>query len=120
MQDGELLLVDAAGFYKYMTVDITRTYPINGTLQPSAERDIYNLVLQAQEEAMKVAKAGKRLADMHAEDGRRHQAGTAQARADHRCQRRSVSGPGTRTASTHWIGMDVHDVGDDRARSCRA
>ena len=30
MKDGELLLVDAAAFYHYMTVDITRTYPVNG------------------------------------------------------------------------------------------
>src|SRR5206468_7657958 len=64
MEDGELLLVDAAANYKYLTVDITRTYPVNGKFT-EAQKDIFNIVLRAQEEAMKVAKAGARLRDIH-------------------------------------------------------
>src|SRR5262249_19310509 len=55
MRAGELLLVDAGASYQYMAADITRTYPVNGTFS-SAQRDLYNVVLQAQEEGMKVAK----------------------------------------------------------------
>src|SRR5262245_33274715 len=64
MQSGELLLVDAACNYGYMAADITRTYPVSGTFSP-LHKDIYNLVLQAQDEAMKIAKPGVSLLDLH-------------------------------------------------------
>ena len=48
MQAGDLLLVDAACNYGYMSGDITRTYPVSGTFSP-AQKDIYQLVLQAQD-----------------------------------------------------------------------
>ena len=54
MQAGELLLVDAACNYGYMSGDITRTYPVSGTFSP-AQKDIYEVVLQAQTEAIKAA-----------------------------------------------------------------
>jgi Xaa-Pro aminopeptidase len=57
MQSGDLLLVDAACNYEYLTGDITRTYPVDGTFSP-AQKDIYEIVLAAQEEAMKVARPG--------------------------------------------------------------
>ena len=57
MQDGDLLLVDAAANYQGLTGDITRTYPVNGTFTP-AQRDIYELVLAAQEAGIAAAQAG--------------------------------------------------------------
>jgi Xaa-Pro aminopeptidase len=112
MKDGDLLLVDAAGFYKYMTVDITRTYPVNGRFS-EAQKDIYNLVLQAQEEAMKVAKAGNRMSDINARAAEVVKQGLLRlglitdASGD---QYRAwyTHGP------THWIGIDVHDAGDSQ------
>jgi len=112
MQDGELLLVDAAAFYKYMTVDITRTYPVNGRFT-RAQRDIYDLVLQAQEEGMHAAKAGNRLADIHQR--------TVEIIKEGLLKLGLITDPTgdqyrlwyTHSA-THWIGMDVHDVGDSR------
>jgi Xaa-Pro aminopeptidase len=112
MKDGELLLVDAAGFYKYMTVDITRTYPVNGRFTRE-QRDIYDLVLQAQNEGIKAAKVGNRLSDVH------------QTTVDVIKQGLLKLGLITDTAgdqyrmwythnANHWIGMDVHDVGDSR------
>ena len=64
MQAGELLLVDAAANYGYQASDITRTYPVSGTFTP-AQRDIYELVLHAQEEAIKAARPGATLATIH-------------------------------------------------------
>ena len=64
MQAGELLLVDAAANYDYMSGDITRTYPINGTFSQT-QKDIYAIVLQAQDEAIKVARAGTPLTQVH-------------------------------------------------------
>ena len=64
MQAGELLLVDAACAYEYMAGDITRTYPVSGKFT-ALQKDIYAIVLQAQEEAMKVARAGTPLTEVH-------------------------------------------------------
>ncbi|HEX5069714.1 MAG TPA: Xaa-Pro aminopeptidase [Vicinamibacterales bacterium] len=57
MQNGDLLLVDAAGNYQGLTGDITRTYPVNGKFTP-AQRDIYELVLRAQDAGIAAAKPG--------------------------------------------------------------
>src|SRR5262249_25708777 len=57
MKDGDLLLVDAAANYDYLTTDVTRTYPINGKFT-QAQKDIYEIVLRAQDEAIKVAVKG--------------------------------------------------------------
>jgi Xaa-Pro aminopeptidase len=57
MQDGDLLLVDAAANFQGLTGDITRTYPVNGRFT-SAQREIYELVLRAQEAGIAAAKMG--------------------------------------------------------------
>jgi Xaa-Pro aminopeptidase len=49
--------VDAAANYKGQTGDITRTYPASGRFTP-AQREIYGLVLAAQDAAMKAARIG--------------------------------------------------------------
>ena len=54
MKEGDLLLVDAAANYKGQTGDITRTYPASGRFTPQ-QREIYELVLAAQDAAMKAA-----------------------------------------------------------------
>jgi Xaa-Pro aminopeptidase len=57
MKDGDLLLVDAAGNFQGLTGDITRTYPVNGRFTP-AQREIYELVLRAQDAGIAAAKLG--------------------------------------------------------------
>ena len=57
MQDGDLLLVDAAANFQGLTGDITRTYPVNGKFTKE-QREIYELVLQAQEAGIAAAKPG--------------------------------------------------------------
>jgi Xaa-Pro aminopeptidase len=110
MQDGDLLLVDAAANYEGYTIDITRTYPVNGAFS-DAQKDLYRLVLAAQEAGMAAARVGARTADIE------------QAAADVVKQGllslgliTDATGEQFRTWYTHgichWIGMDVHDVGD--------
>src|SRR5690349_1367041 len=112
MHDGELLLVDAAAFYKYITVDITRTYPVNGRFT-RAQRDIYDLVLQAQEAGMAAARAGNRLADVHQRTVEVIKQGLLKLGLI-----TDATGDQYRIwythSATHWIGIDVHDVGDNR------
>jgi Xaa-Pro aminopeptidase len=58
MQDGDILLVDAACEYSMFAAEITRTVPVNGRFTPR-QREIYNVVLGAQQAAVDAFVAGK-------------------------------------------------------------
>lgn len=110
MQAGELLLVDAAANYEYMSGDITRTYPVSGTFSP-AQKEIYALVLQAQEEGMKIARPGATIMDIHRKTVEVIKAGLLRLGLI-----TDTAGDQYRMWYTHgachFIGIDVHDVGD--------
>ena len=110
MQAGELLLVDAAANYEYMSGDITRTYPISGTFTQN-QKDIYAIVLQAQDEAMKVARAGTPLSQVHDKTVEVIKAGLLKLGLI-----TDASGDQYRMwythGANHYIGIDVHDVGE--------
>jgi Xaa-Pro aminopeptidase len=110
MEAGELLLVDAACNYDYMSADITRTYPISGTFSAS-QTDLYTIVLQAQEEAMKVAKPGASLVEIHRKTVEVVKAGLLRLGliTDPNGNQYRMWYP---HGATHYIGIDVHDVGD--------
>jgi Xaa-Pro aminopeptidase len=57
LQDGDLLLIDAGAEYKGYASDITRTFPINGKFS-EAQREIYDLVLKAQEACVEMVRPG--------------------------------------------------------------
>jgi Xaa-Pro aminopeptidase len=57
MRDGELLLIDAATSYDHYSADVTRTLPVNGRFSP-AQRDIYQIVLEAQDAFVRQIKPG--------------------------------------------------------------
>jgi Xaa-Pro aminopeptidase len=59
MRDGELLLIDAATSFDHYAADITRTLPVNGTFTP-AQRELYQLVRDAQEAYVRPMKDGAR------------------------------------------------------------
>ena len=111
MEAGDLLLVDAAASYGYLTGDITRTYPVSGSYTP-AQKDLYRIVLEAQDEGMKVAKAGAKLTDIHARTVEVIKAGLLKLGLI-----TDASGDQFRTwythGASHYIGMDVHDVGSN-------
>ena len=89
MEDGDLLLVDAAANYQGLTGDITRTYPVNGKFT-AAQREIYGIVLAAQEAGIAAARAGNGTVDIEKAARGCRQAGAAEAGADHRHGGRSV------------------------------
>jgi Xaa-Pro aminopeptidase len=109
LASGDLLLVDAAANYQYMTGDITRTYPVSGRFTPE-QKQIYELVLEAQQEGIKVARAGARLTDIHRRTVEVIRLGLL---------RLGLIGDAGGDQYRHWythgachyIGMDVHDVG---------
>jgi Xaa-Pro aminopeptidase len=112
MDAGDLVLVDAAANYQYYTVDITRTYPVSGKFS-EAQKDIYRIVLAAQDAARKVAKAGALVYDVHQATVEVIKAGLLQLGLI-----TDAEGDQYRTwythGSVHYLGMDVHDVGDSR------
>lgn len=110
MQAGELLLVDAACNFSYMAADITRTYPVSGTFSP-LHKDIYRIVLQAQDEAMAAAQPGASLQDVHNKTVEVIKAGLLKLGliTDTTGDQYRMWYPHD---ATHFLGIDVHDVGD--------
>jgi Xaa-Pro aminopeptidase len=112
MVEGDLLLVDAGPNYEYLAGDITRTYPVGGRYS-RLQKDIYSIVLEARDAGVKAAVPGARLTDIHArvvdmiKDGLYHLGLITDKSGD---QYRAWYTHG----SCHFIGIDVHDVGDDK------
>jgi len=109
MESGDVLLVDAAANYQGYTGDITRTYPVNGTFSRE-QREIYAIVLAAQEAGMTAAKAGNRVADVQAACDQVLRAGLVKLGLVIEPTGQQFKIWSTHGVS-HWIGMDVHDVG---------
>ena len=108
--DGELIVIDVGAEFDYYSADITRTVPANGKFSP-AQADIYRLVLQAQEAGMTMLLPGKTISDVHRRVVETLRTGLLRlglitdAEGD---QYRAFFMHWT----SHWLGMDVHDVGD--------
>ncbi|MFH1574773.1 MAG: aminopeptidase P family protein [Acidobacteriota bacterium] len=112
MEAGDLLLVDAACNYEYLTGDITRTYPASGTFT-EPQKDLYRIVLRAYDEGRKFAGAGVSLADIHKRIGEVMRQGLLEIGLV-----TDPSGDQYRLwmthGTTHYVGMDVHDVGSNQ------
>jgi Xaa-Pro aminopeptidase len=114
MHTGELLLIDAGAEYDFYAADITRTSPV-GARFTEIQRTVYEIVLEAQLKAIDVVKPGVRFDDVHEValrvlvDGMR-QLGILRGSAE------EIIEAGTYRRyymhrTSHWLGMDVHDVG---------
>ncbi|BAW79763.1 peptidase M24 [Candidatus Nitrosoglobus terrae] len=115
LKKNELLLIDAGAEYDYYAGDITRTFPVNGCFSP-AQKAIYELVLEAQVAAINKVKLGNHWNDPH--EAAVHilteglvslgllkgQVNTLIKKGYYRQFFMHRTG--------HWLGMDVHDVGD--------
>ncbi|MEX1103575.1 MAG: aminopeptidase P N-terminal domain-containing protein, partial [Dehalococcoidia bacterium] len=64
MHDGEIVLMDAAAEYRGYAADVTRTFPV-GTRFSGIQRDLYELVLRVQEEAIRGVKPGQEYKELH-------------------------------------------------------
>jgi len=114
MQDGELLLIDAAAEYGYLGADVTRTFPVNGKFT-APQAAVYEIVLAAQRAAFGEVAVGAAYERMHIAARRviteglcelgLLPKGAEQSIAMHHYREFFMHGTG------HWLGMDVHDVG---------
>ncbi len=117
MLDGELVLVDSGCEYQGYASDITRTFPVNGRFTPE-QKDVYTIVLEAQLAAIDKAKAGVAWDQMQKVIVER----ITQGLVDLGILTGSVPDLIEQKAyqdyymhqSGHWLGLDVHDVGDYR------
>lgn len=109
MEDGDLLLVDAAGSYQGLTGDITRTYPINGTFTKE-QRDIYEIVYAAQQAGERAARIGAPVSAIQDACDDEMRAGLVKLGLVTEASGTQFKIWATHGVS-HWIGMDVHDVG---------
>jgi Xaa-Pro aminopeptidase len=113
-EDGDLVLIDAGCEFGGYASDITRTFPLNGRFT-GPQRELYELVLAAQEAAFKAIVPGQQYSAIHEAAVRvlvqgMLDAGLLQGSVDAAIANKSYAqfymhGTG------HWLGMDVHDVG---------
>lgn len=115
LKNNDLLLIDAGAEFECYAADITRTFPVNGTFS-DAQRQLYQVVLDAQHAAIAAVKPGNHwnqpheaaikvltqgLIDLGLLKGKLQQLIDDEAYREFYMHR-----------TGHWLGMDVHDVGD--------
>lgn len=115
LNDGDLVLIDAGCEIDCYASDITRTFPVSGRFT-SEQKAIYELVLKANLEAFRHIAPGKRWNDAHEATVRVITAGLVelgllQGEVDVLIEREAYK-PFYMHRAGHWLGMDVHDVGD--------
>lgn len=114
-KDGDLVLIDAGAEYQGYAADITRTFPVNGQFS-KPQRDIYELVLKAQESVLAMLGPGITLTDAMTHSAEVITEGlvalgvlkgsVAENLDDKAWQQFYMHGLG------HFLGLDVHDVGN--------
>lgn len=117
LHDGDLVLIDAGCEYQYYAADITRTFPVSGRFSRE-QKALYDIVLKAQLEAIKIIKPGvawdephnvtvqvitEGLVELGLLKGKPSELIKAGAYRDFYMHR-----------AGHWLGIDVHDAGDYR------
>ena len=115
LNDNELLLIDAGAELAGYAADITRTFPVNGQFTPE-QKAIYQLVLDAKNLAINAIKPGMCFAKLNVltnaflTEGLVElgilQGDLAELISDKKIKEYFIHGLG------HWLGLDVHDVGD--------
>lgn len=158
LNDGDLLLIDAACEFDGFASDITRTFPVNGKFSP-AQRELYEIVLAAEKAGIAMARPGVCLADVHEAASNELRAGLVRlgilpkthltaagekkvveawtkknekAKAAGKSASKEPNKKASKKANadkpltlfdffmhgtSHWIGLDVHDVGTYGTRS---
>jgi Xaa-Pro aminopeptidase len=101
LRHGDLLLMDVGAEYRRYTADVTRTIPVGGRFS-SEQRKVYDVVLKAQEAVFAAIKPGIAFSELD------------------KTARRVISDAGYgqyfNHATSHFLGLDVHDAGDGSSR----
>jgi len=115
LEEGQLLLVDAGCEYDYYASDITRTFPVGGRFS-AEQRAVYDVVLEAQAAAIAVTRVGNHWNDPHDAAVKAITRGLVKLGLLKGRVPTLVKEGAYRKfymhRTGHWLGMDVHDVGD--------
>jgi Xaa-Pro aminopeptidase len=115
LEAGDLLLIDAGAEFDYYACDVTRTFPVNGRFSPP-QRALYDVVLAAQLAAITAVRPGSTLPGIHR--------AALEVLTEGLVTLGLIEGPVADALekerykayymhrTSHWLGMDVHDVGD--------
>jgi len=122
MRDGDLVLIDAGCEYQGYAGDITRTFPVNGKFTP-AQREIYDIVLASLMRALELYRPGTSIQEVTGEVVRIMISGLVKLGILHgevdELVEKNAHRPFFMHGLSHWLGLDVHDVGvygPDRSR----
>jgi len=100
VEAGDVVVIDIGAEVAGYSADVTRTIPVSGRFSP-AQREIYEIVLRAQQQAMAVIKPGLPFRQVHA------------------AAKKVIAGSGFGKyfthGTSHYLGLDTHDVGDRKA-----
>nr|WP_314626341.1 Xaa-Pro aminopeptidase [uncultured Janthinobacterium sp.] len=124
LNDGELVLIDAGCELDGYASDITRTWPVNGRFS-APQRALYELVLAAQQAALDMVRPGLPHSAIHEAAVQVLAQGMLDLGLLDRQKNGSVQdviadksyAPFYMHGTSHWLGMDVHDVGAYRDTS---
>lgn len=117
LRDGDLLLIDAGAEMDCYASDISRTFPVNGRYSPE-QRALYEVVLAAQLAAIDEVQPGRPFNAAHA--------AAVRVLSEGLCELGLLKGDADAAVAAgsykrffpaktgHWLGLDVHDVGDYR------
>ncbi|MBT3585830.1 MAG: M24 family metallopeptidase [Halobacteriovoraceae bacterium] len=117
LRDGDLILIDAGAQFNLYASDVSRTFPVSGKFSKE-QRELYQLVLDAQKSCIQMVGPGKTLGEIHAEAGKVLLQGLIELgiltgtleehQKDDSLKRYYPHG------TSHWLGLDVHDNGPYR------
>ena len=114
MRAGELLLIDAGCEYDFYASDVTRTFPVGARFGP-LQRDLYQIVLAAQLKAIETIRPGVKFDEAHEAAQRILVEGMCRIGLLRATPEEAIQNGSFRRyfmhRTSHWLGMDVHDVG---------
>ena len=117
MRAGDLVLIDAGCEYQGYAADITRTFPVSGQFS-TEQRAIYDVVLEAQRAAIAKVRPGNTWNQPHDATVRVITRGLIKLGLLHGKERELIKAEAYREfymhRAGHWLGLDVHDVGEYR------
>jgi len=117
LTDGDLVLIDTGAEHECYAGDITRTFPVNGQFS-EAQADVYNIVLEANLAGIAAVKPGNHWNDSHDAAVQVLTEGLRKLGILKGAVKKLIKDQAYRPyymhRTGHWLGSDVHDVGEYR------
>ena len=117
LKEDDLVLIDAGCEFRHYAADVTRTFPVSGRFN-RGQQALYEVVLEANRTAIDRCRPGEQFTAPHQAAVRVMVEGLVALGVLHGDVDEIVETEGYRTFcphnTSHWLGSDVHDVGDYR------